>query len=353
MILKINDRIRNRKVEFFNDFRINLKYDAVGSTFGFKFYFDPDKLEHKEMACVGHVHKCTLEDDGELLLTGYLLSEIFSSPPTKQLVSIGGYSLPGVLENCQIPPSLYPLQSDGLSLKQIAAKYIAPFGLDMLISPLVAAEMDEPYEEATAKGSQTVKSYLAELASQKNIILSHDKYGRLLFTRAPAKQKPIFHFDGANIPGVTMGFTFNAENMHSQITVIKQEEIDEELLSADSTVMNPYIPHVFRPAVIEMSSTKDIDTNRAAKNALAKELKNMFWKISMDRWSLNDRIVRPGDTISVTNPKVYLYKKADLFVESVSLSTDTEKKTAMLHCVIPEIYNGQDPKYLFAGINLH
>ena len=39
LTLYINDRFRNRKVEFFNKFRLQLKHDSIASTFSFIFYF--------------------------------------------------------------------------------------------------------------------------------------------------------------------------------------------------------------------------------------------------------------------------------------------------------------------------
>jgi prophage tail gpP-like protein len=128
MILKINDRFKNRTVDFFNEFTLNLVHDSVGSTFGFSFYFDPNNPEHKELACVSHYHEVQLEHNNELLLTGYLTSQRFKHSAVKELASFGGYSLPGVLDDCEIPTSLYPLQSDGLTLKEIAEKLIKPFG---------------------------------------------------------------------------------------------------------------------------------------------------------------------------------------------------------------------------------
>ena len=127
LVMKIYDRFRNRKVEYFNEFRFNLVHDAVGSTFSFKFYFDPFDIELKELSCVTHFHEVTLEYNGELFLTGVLTSQNFTQENKKVLATFGGYSKPGVLEDCQIPPSIYPLQSNGLSLSRIAAKVIQPF----------------------------------------------------------------------------------------------------------------------------------------------------------------------------------------------------------------------------------
>src|SRR5688572_1535114 len=111
MILKINHRLGVSKVEFFNNFNLNLKFDSVASTFGFQFYFDPTNKEHAELACVSHFHEAIVEHNDEVLCTGYILSNVFNRGPKKQLVQFGGYSKPGVFEDCEIPPDMYPLQS--------------------------------------------------------------------------------------------------------------------------------------------------------------------------------------------------------------------------------------------------
>lgn len=351
MILKINDRITNRSVDKFNQFRLNLQYDSIASTFSFNFFFDPENKDHKEMACVSHYHTCTLEHNNELLLTGYVLSQAFNHSNVKQLAAIGGYSLPGFLEDCEIPVSLYPLQSDGLSLKQIAEKLIVPFGLKMVVDSSVASKMDAVYETSTASESQTIKGYLTELAAQKNIIMSHNARGNLLFTSAKTKQKPILHFENGVI-GTSMSMSFNGQGMHSEITVQKQADVDGGN-SGESTIKNPYVPFVYRPKVKTQSSGDDIDTDLVARQMLAAELKNLKLTIVTDRWELNGKILKPGTIISVLNPEVYIYKKSLFFIESIDFIGDNKSVTATLNCVLPEVYNTDTPISIFKGINLH
>lgn len=362
MILKINDRIRNRQVKYFNQFNLSLKYDAVGSAFAFQFYFNPDNQEHKELACIGHFHECTVEHNGELLLTGVILSEAFKSGPVREMVPISGYSLPGVLEDCEIPPSVYPLQNDGLSLKQIAEKLIEPFKLKMSVDTSVAAKMNAKYETTTAKESQSVKSYLTELAAQKNIIISHNEKGELLFTSAKTNRQPIatfkeearetFSVEGKSI-STGMDLSFNGQAMHSHITVMKQADSDGGN-AGESTVRNPFvIGSVYRPRVIVQNSGDDNDTEQAAKNALAAELKNLKLTIRTARWEIDGKIIKPNNIISVTNPEIYLYKESKWFVESIDFVGDNTKTIATLNCVLPCVYDGTTPEYLFKGINLH
>ncbi len=376
MELIINDRIRNRKIDFFNSFQISLKYNAVASSFAFDFYFDPDNDQHKDLLAP-HYHIAKLYHEGVLLLTGYILAQAFTDSPIKHLVPISGYSLPGILEDCQVPtneaidmalasgnlklskpapakPYCYPIQDDGLSLRQIATKYLAPFGIQMVVDPAVEKLMDDDkFEESTTKPKDTIKHYLTELATQKNINITHDELGRIVFTKANTNLKPLYHFNvpKGGLPGVKMDFNFDGQAIHSHITVMKQADLEDDN-GGQFTIENPYVPFIFRPKTVIQSSGTNVDTELAAKNALAEELRHLRFTISLDRWDINEKLIRPNNLISVTNPEIYLYKKTNLFIESVDLTGNQKEQTSILHCVLPEVYNGQVPNYIYKGINL-
>jgi hypothetical protein len=376
MELEIFDRIRNRRVQTFNSFAFSLKYNSIASPFSFDFYYDPDVIETKEMACIGHMHICRLMHNGELILTGQILSEAFNNSSVKKLVAIGGYSVSGILEDSTIPtnsaidqaiekgnlklkpseliPYCYPLQSDGLSLRQITAKLLAPFRIDFIVDASVSDKMDEIFEETTADPNETIKAYLTKLAAQKNIVITHNPKGQVLFTKISDKLVPIHYFDvpKGGLPGTEMALRFNGDGMHSQITVMKQADPDGDN-AGESTISNPYVPFIFRPKTIIQNSGNDIDTDLAAKNALADELRHLSIDITLDRWVFENKLIRPGTLISVRNPEIYLFNKTNLFIESIDFKGNQKELVSTLHCVVPEVYNGVDPKYLFKGINLH
>lgn len=373
--LVINDRIRNRKISFFNSFAIGLKYNAFSSPFSFDYYFDPDIFESKEMSCIGHYHICKLYHNGELILTGMMLSQAFNHSPTKNLTAIGGYSITGILEDSSIPTNsaidiaisvgnlkikpgeikpYCPLQSDGLSLRQIAEKLLAPFKISMVVDSDVSSQMDEIFGESTAEPKDSIKSYLTALATQKNIIITHDANGNLVFTKIKPNLKSIFYFNvpKGGLPGVKIGLHFNGQQMHSQITVIKQADVDDDN-AGESTVTNPYVPFIFRPKTIIQTSGNDIDTELAAKNALAEELRNLSVTVKLDRWVINDKIIRPGSIISIRDPENYIFNKTDFLIESIDFIGNQREEICTMHCVLPESYNQGTPKYIFKGINLH
>lgn len=351
----MNLKIDNKNIEFFNAFTLNLKFDSVASGFTFDFYFKPDNAEHKTLFKPGTFKRCVVEHEGELLITGTLLSDGMQQSNAKELSGAGGYSLPGVLEDCTIPTSLYPLQSDGLSLRQIAQKLIKPFGLTMVVDSSVSSLMDGTFKTTTADEKQTIKSYLTELAAQKNINITHNAKGQLVFTRVRTKQAPVLDFDfSANGPfgsaqgprATKIARTFNGQAMHSEITVQKQADSDGGN-AGESIISNPYCKGVFRPIVRTQSSGNDISTADAARNALADELKNLKFTIDIPHWKPEDKIILPNNIITVIAPEVYLYKKTRLFIESIAYTGNEKIDTAVLTCVVPEVYNNETPKNIF------
>lgn len=337
MTLKIN----NTKFDFFNRFSVQLRYNSVGSAFSFDAYFNTENDEHKKLLKPLRYARCVVEHEGETLITGTLLNNTFKSAPQKQLTSLSGYSVTGVLEDCE---TFEPLQSDGLTLKQVAEKLLKPFGISMVIADAVKTKMDETFTVTTANEKQSVKSYLTELAAQKNIIISHTAGGSLLFTVANASQKPVLHFDGG-IPGTEMSIAINGQAMHSEIKVVAQADT-ESANTAENSVTNPFVL-VYRPKLIVQSSGTDNDTLQAAKNVRADELKNIKLTISTDRWLIDGKVIKPNMVISVHNHELFLYKKTNWFVESVKLDGDSTKTTAVLECVLPEVYNGNEPVNIF------
>jgi len=355
MNLKINHRLGFVNVDFFNDFALNLKYDSIASTFGFSFYFDPENQQHAEMACVSHFHECILEHEGETLATGYMLSNIFVQNEKKQLVKIGGYSKTGCLEDCDIPTNMYPLQVEGMTLKQIAQKLIQPFKLKLKIENgaysesntaiTLDAKLDKEIKKTTASESKNIKTYLTELAVQRNVVLSHNEYGDLVFTQAKTNQKPLFHVE-KGIIARSIKMNFNGQGMHSQIEVVKHADTDGGN-EGYAIIYNPYCPIVFRPKVVVQSSGDDNTIEEYARMCLSQELKNVRLTIEIDRWDFEGKVIKPNNIITVYSPENFIYNTTRFFIESVELKGNEKETTATLTCVLPEVYSQMYPKNIY------
>lgn len=287
-----------------------------------------------------------MEYNDELLLTGRILSHKFPREATKQLASLAGYSLPGVLEDCDIPTSIYPLQSDGLSIRQIASKLLKPFNLKMVVDASVSKLMDQTFETSTAGANQKIKGYLAEIASQKNIVVTHTEKGEVLFTSAKLNARPVISYeDGAPLTSIVLNV--DGQAMSSEITVMKQAD-SKAGNAGEATVYNPYVTNGLRSRIKIQSSGTDIDSKLAAKNALADELRNIRLVITTDRWVVDGKILKPNNIISVLSPENYIYKKTNFFIETITFTGNNSQTIAVLNCVLPEVHNGNTPKNIFA-----
>ncbi len=336
MILKVK---RHRRIEYFNEFSVNLNYDAVASSFSFSLFFDPTNELHRVLFQPGHYHEVEIEHNGELLIRGWVLNQTFGSTSNKVLSSVSGYSLPGVLEDCEIPTDLYPLQSDGRTLLQIAQRFCSKFSFSVVVDPIVAAKMNTKFDTSTASETQTIKGYLTELAFQKKIVLSHTPDGDLLFTEANTKKAPIYHFE-KDMVGTEMSLSINGQSMHSHLTIQKQASSDGGN-AGEIHLTNPFVPYVYRPSVKSQSSGTDNDTNDAARMALAAEVKNIVLTITTNVWEIDGKLIKPNNIVTVKNDECFLFKTTRWFIRGVSFKGNEKQTTAVLTCVLPEVYNNE------------
>lgn len=342
-------KINGERFNFFNTFEVSLKYNSVGSTFSFEGTYDPSDKAQKRLFKPLSYNLVQLYYAGELFLTGRSLNTSTSISGNSSLASISGYAIPGVLEDCQIPIDQYPLQYDGLNLKQITEKLIQPFGIKLVVDSAVSSEVLKVYEKIASEPGSTIKNFIATLAGQRNIVVTHDIYGRLVLTRANVKSRSIATYD-ENVPATNIGLTVNGQQIHSKITTMKQATIGTDV-AGENTVYNSLIG-VYRPAVKVQTSGDNDDTENFAKKERGSELRGIQLTVETDRWQWYDgrklRLIQPNKIIDVISPNNFMDKRTRWFVEGCTFSGSTDVNTAVLQCVLPQCYTGAQPKNIFA-----
>lgn len=342
MILKV----AGQKVDFFNNVSVQLRHDAVASGVAFSFAFNPENPIHRKICKPCAYYPITIEQDNEILLTGTLLTADFGDEAVPEMVTLKGYSKTGVLEDCNIPDAAYPLQSDNIHLKDIAERIIKHFGIKLVVDASVAADANKVYKNSTGGETQSIKNYLSELAAQRNILITHNELGDLVFTRSKANQSSIFDFK-KDTKGVVFRLSVNGQGMHSSISVQRQAIKSKLQSTVEEKASNPFAASVFRPRVERQTSGDDLNTKQAAQNLVCSEMQNIKLTVEIEGWTLGGKIVRPNNIISVTNPQVYCYQRTDWFVETVEFMGNETEQRCVLSCVLPTVYNGQVPKNIF------
>ncbi len=380
---------------YFNEVNINLKYDSIASTFKLKMFFDPGNPEHAELSCVSHIHECKIyyvhdkpgryavgEKNGtaifgtttdELLMTGFMLSHNLFDSSKPSWVEIGGYSKPGTLGDCDFPTKAYPLESVGLSFRQIVQQKVLPYfsnpkdggfkfhikssradsvftktaddlsgGGDEIKQILAALkdDLDETIEKTTALESKNILSYLKELAVQKGLILSTDIFGNLVVNAAYTGNDYLFEIGtGKGIKYVDINCNYNGQGLHSDIEVVGQAPKDGGNMPY-ALITNPLVPIVYRPKVITITAGTDNDCLKAGLSELGTELKSVPLRITLEKPVANGKFIMPNNTILVKSRECYLYEPSKWFIEEVNYSLTPKEEKCEITAVLPGVYGG-------------
>lgn len=341
-------KINGRNYDHFSNVNIELNYDALASTFSFDGFFDDKNTWHRDLFRPLQYHSVQIYEDKTLLITGWLLSHKFNASANNSLVPLSGYSKTGILGDISIPTDLYPLETNQKSLKDIAIRLIEPFGIGLMIDKEVEEDSLRLYDKSNSDGKGSIGSYLAELACQRNIIVTHTASGDLRFTR-PRKSTASIATYTEGMPSVEIGLSINGQGMHSQVEVLRQGTVGSDI-EGSGIKKNPLIGQ-FRPLVKEQTKGGAGDAENASNNAISAELKNISLTVQSDRWTWFSgkvvSIIRPNNYITVQAPKCFLSRPSNWFVQKVVLSETDSGRTAVLTCVMPETFNNEDPKNIF------
>lgn len=364
MAFRIN--IDGKNVDFFTAGSITLKLDSIASTFEFASRFSAQNKEHQEMfKPLKYKEVQIFNSNDKLIFTGTILNHRFKSNSGRELVIISGYSKTGILEDVTIPVSSYPLESTSRSLKDIAEKLCGLFGIKVLISDQaktisetavkskaknvraksdyesLKAKSNSVFGRTSASPTETIKDYLAKLAGQKNIILSHNEKGDVLLFQPDLLQKPRYFFTKGN--SLSMGMDVNGQGMHSDINIVRQPSDENEGVSTADVSKNTLVGK-YRPTTKLLTSGEDTETKDAAKNELAAELKNITATVELQ--GLFDEIF-PGEIVNCHNHYVYMFAYTRWMVDSITLKFDEKSDTTTLNLVPPESFSGDNPRNLF------
>lgn len=362
MQIKVNGKLFN----YFNNVVISTTLDTIASTFTFT--GDMNAADADSMALFKPLTYAKVEffgDTNNLLSTGTIVHWDFKSSAVPNLVQLSGYSLPGVLNDCQIPYSLYPLQTDNLTLEQIITRLIKPFGLNVIVYDSAAVESRQIITKTVAKVDETIKEYICKVANQKNVVVSHDIHGNLILFRPDIRNAPAkLLLTGENTLDMTL--VIDGTKLHSTITTLRQPSrgnggndfTDETNLdnvtnpdspggkvfkiSSIDTVTDPLVG-AFRPYVHRLTKLSFYDTHRASLNMRAAELKGIRVSFSLDHWES----ISVGDIIQVLNPEIYINKTANMILESTVIQQSGERQTMSGVLVLAETFNGDEPQSIF------
>ena len=168
----IDDKLFN----FWTEYSITFEIDTF-DTFSFSAPFDSDLQVYREAFRPFSYKPVAIYYGSELIFTGVLLADETTLEPEEKSISISGYSKPGVLNDCHMPISSFPLEFNNQTLQQIAKIACRPYG----VIPVFLSSSGNPFIKVSIDPETDIFSFLSDLAEQRELLFSNNVKGEAIF----------------------------------------------------------------------------------------------------------------------------------------------------------------------------
>lgn len=336
--------ISGTRFRFWDSVTIKKSIDAV-DTLELNAPFDPDSPEFRSHFKPFSYNPITAAVGVTRIFTGTLITVKPVSSPDGLAVAAGAYSLPGVLVDCCAPASVYAeggsLEFENADLRRIAEALLAPFNLRAVF----VAPPGKPFEQVSVKPTDNIMPFLAKLAKQRNLVITSDAAGQVVFWQSNPGGNPVARLlSGAAGPLISVTPTFKTQDYYSHITGIEPTSIG--LDGGQHTEKNSRLPGVLRPFTFEAKDAAGEDLSLATRAKMGRMFGDaVSYDIELTTWrDVRGQLWEPNTTLILQAPGAMIYQPYEFLIRDVTLTRNSGSATASLSLVIPAAYRGEVPE---------
>jgi len=282
---------------------------------------------------------CVFVVDGAPLFTGTAISVDPTLEAGRKSVQVGGYSLPGVLNDCTAPASVFPLEFDEADLATITDKLIRPFGLGLYILD----DIGSPFDRVACESGRKILAFLIGLAQERGLLVSSSTDGALVFQKAAEAGSPVATLRQGESPLVGATPTFNPQEFYSSVTGV--EPVLFGIEGSQYTVRNERLAGTFRPYTFTAQDTEDSDVPTLVEAKAGRMFANVAsWSCKVATWrDPSGSLWAPNTTVKLQAPDAMVYQPYEFLIRSVTFKRTRDAETATLELTFPESLRGELP----------
>jgi prophage tail gpP-like protein len=283
------------------------------------------------------------------ILAGYNRQTAFTgvteSPRTAaDVITVGGYSFPGTLEESTAPASAFPLEFKDLNLREIVQQVVEPLSVNFTFDGSPGAR----FSKVDIKQTDKILPFLSGLALQRGFVISDDPEGNLIFWKGKETGQTILDLDENNQP--IIGFpqvVIEEKKYFSSVTGIIPAKSKGKKPGERFTVENPAKTSIVRPFNFE---AKDIDEGEleTVVNAKAARMFADVVSVVVNLATVTDKsgnLIEKNQLVSLFSPKNNINTPYDFLIKDVVLNFEADRKTSQLKLVMPGVYSGKIPEF--------
>jgi len=335
--------VDGKKFTGFTSYKLKLSYDSF-DTFSFSAPYDTEIKELREITAPFTYKMCEVYYNDELIFKGVLLTPAPELKDKSSEITLEGYPICGVLNDCMIPPTKYPLQCMGINMKGIADAACEPYSIPVIFD----GEVGENFTEVSIEPTDKILDFLSRLAKQRNLLFTNNEKGQLVFFN-PNPEKAFVTFEEGKLPLISIKPKFKAQEFYSHITGFGKT--DAEYPSMAWTFENKYLINkgIIRHHSLTIEDSENIsDLENAVKAHAGRMFADcMSFELTCEN-HVNEKneVFMKGMDVCVRAPSVMITNETMFIARNVELLRTVEGKTAVINLVLPGAYTGEIPEDL-------
>ncbi|MCL2138216.1 MAG: LysM peptidoglycan-binding domain-containing protein [Treponema sp.] len=335
--------VDGKKFTGFTKYEINLSADSFDS-FSFSAPYDLAVKDIKESLMPFAFKTCAVYYLRELLFKGFLLTPDPELQAEATEITLQGYPLCGILNDCTVPPSKYPVEYYNVTIKDIADPVADAYGIKIIFKDGTG----DPFSEVAIEPNEKILEFLLKLAQQRKFLFTNDENGSLVFYKL-AQQNAFMQFKEGYAPLISISPQFNAQSFYSHITGYTKNEVLAEPLTY--TYENKFLikKGIMRHDTITVD---DAETRSELENAVKAHAGRMFadcvkYNLKCDTHLNNEgKLFKKGMSVYVEAPGAMITRQTNFTARNIKLLRDETGKTADLELVLPGSFTEELPEAL-------
>ncbi|MCL2381357.1 MAG: LysM peptidoglycan-binding domain-containing protein [Treponema sp.] len=337
----VSIKIDGKNFTGFTSYELTLSYDSF-DTFSFQAPYS-NAMKELQTAITPFTFKpCEIYYDGALILRGNLLTPDPELTGVSGEITLQGYPVCGILNDCAVPPTNYPLQVMGINMRGIAEAACEPYNIPVIFDGDIGPEFTEVSIEPTEK----IMSFLTKLAKQRNLLFTNTPRGELLFF-TPKDKKAFVFFTEGTLPMLSLTSKFTAQEFYSHITGFSKTAA--EYPSFSYTLENRYLINkgIMRHHSIIVDDAENLSDLQNAVEAYGGRMfaDCVSYELECDTHHNNDGgRFQKGMTVCIHAPTAMITRETNFTARKITFTRTTEGKKSKINLVLPGSFTGNLPE---------
>jgi len=334
-------KIDGRKFTGFTSYELNLSYDSF-DTFSVSAPYSSAMVELQNAITPFAFKPCEVYFEDTLLFKGCLLTPDPELTSNTGEITLQGYPHCGILNDCTVPPTRYPLKVMGINMRGIADAACEPYNIPVVID----GDIGPDFTEVSIEPNERIMGFLSKLAKQRNLLFTNTKKGELLFFTA-RQERSFETFTEGSKPIISLKAKFSAQRFFSHVTGFCKT--GEDYPSKSYTLENKYLidKGIMRHHSIMVDDAETLDELQKGVEAYAGRMfaDCVSYELVCDtHHNANGSRFRKGMTVCVHAPNAMITRETNFIARSVKFTRTTDGKQTTLDLVLPGSFTGTLPE---------